>query len=42
MYKIECEITRKRYAINLVGQKIKMENTAAKLSEYIDKLIKQD
>lgn len=33
---------RKTCAINLVGQKLKMENTFAKTFEQIDELIKQD
>ena len=33
---------RKGYAIDLVGQKIRIENASAKTSNQIDKLIKQD
>ena len=42
MYVIECPITRKGCAINLVGQKIWMKNAFAKTSAQIDELIKRD
>ena len=42
VHSIECEITRKACTINLVQQKIRMRNAAAKSSEPINKLIKRD
>ncbi len=39
---LECETTCKACSIDLVRQKIKMENTFAKSSKQVDKLIKQD
>ena len=42
MYAIKCPVIRKRCAIDLVGQKIRMKNTSAKTSAQIDKLIKRD
>ena len=42
VYTIECLITYKKCAIDLVGYKIKMENTSTKISEQINELIKRD
>ena len=42
VYAIECSVTRKGCAIDLVGQKIRIENISAKTSVQIDKLIKRD
>ena len=42
MYTIECLVTCKECVIDLVSQKIRMENASAKISEQIDELIKQD
>lgn len=42
VYGIEYPVTRKRCAIDLVGQKIRMEDAAAKSSEQINELIKRD
>ena len=39
---IECPVKHKVCTINLVDQKIKMENGFTKISEQIDKLIKRD
>ena len=41
MRSIECEITRKTCSINLVQQKIRMENVFAKSFEQIDELINE-
>lgn len=42
MHSIKCEITYKVYSIDLVQQKIRMENILAKFSKQINKLIKRD
>ena len=42
MYAIECLVICKGCNIDLVGQKIRIENASAKTSEQIDKLIKRD
>ena len=42
MYAIKCPVTCKRYAINLGGQKIWIENASAKTFEQIDELIKRE
>ena len=42
VYAIKSLVTRKRCVIDLVGQKIRMENASAKIFVQIDELIKRD
>ena len=42
MHGIKCEITCKAYPIDLVQQKIRMENVATQSSEQINNLMKRD